>query len=278
VTLDLRPLSEDFSDEPDVSGRERLLQLAKAVQAFLEASVVGDLDAVTPRLELQRPRDETVLVGTPLRLPYQCVNAALEERHLELRSEGFEGVTWLASELHATPIRAGPVQLWLSLQNTRTLLRSAYTELTLQAVREPGRPPLNVQARYLPDARLEEGPTLRLRLESHPQSRESTEVFFIELDAQRSVALQFGGPRFSNAPPGIVMRLQKALLRDGTRPWVALGSSELHLEQRHFPDIRGTISWGSEDWVITGMSAGVPLDGTWREELRRRGVEVEIVA
>jgi hypothetical protein len=274
VTLDLRPLSEDFSDEPVSPGRERLLQLAKAVQTFLEASVVGDLDAVTPRLEFQRPMEETVLVGTPFRLPYQAVNAALEERHLEIQGENFEGATWLASEFRATPLYAGPVQLWLSLQNTRNLLRSAYTELTLQAVREPGRPPLNVQARSLPEACLEEGPALRLRLESDRQSSQSTQVFFIALDAQRSVALQFGGPRFSNAPPGLTMRLQKALLRDGTRPWVALGSSELHIEQRYFPNIRGTISWGSEDWVITAVSAGVPSDGIWREELRRRGVDV----
>lgn len=275
VTLDLSLLSEDFSDDASSSPeRERLLQLAQAVQLFLEPFVVEDLDAVTPRLELQRPSDATVLVRTPLRLPYQAVNAAPDERHLELQSEGFEDLTWLDSELLATPIRAGPVQLWVSLHNTRNLLRSPYTELTLQAVREPGRPPLDVQARHLPDACLEEGPTLRLCLQSDRQSMESTQVFFIALDAQRLVALQFGGPRFSNAPPGIAMRLQKALLRDGTRPWVALSPSQLHIERRHFPDIRGTISWGSEDWVITAVSPGAPLDAIWREELRRRGVEV----
>ena len=63
--------------------RARLLQLAKAAQSFLEASIVSDLDAVTPRLELTVPEDTTLLMGTPLRLPYRALNTRPEELHLD---------------------------------------------------------------------------------------------------------------------------------------------------------------------------------------------------
>ncbi len=274
VTLHLRFLSTNLSEEPAPRERARLIRLAKKIQAFLEKSVVSDLDAVTPRMELPIPEEKTLFLGTPLRLTWRAVNAAPEECRLEIQSDGFKGVTQRATEIVATPERIGSIWLWLSLQNTRSLLRSPSIQLTFQSVRDMGRPVLEVQARYLADVRIEEGPRLRLRVDREQESSECTDVFFIPLDEQRSVALQFGGPRYTSAPPGIAMRLQKALLLDGTGALVPLGPSELHVERRQFPRIRGTISLATQDWEITAGPVDAAADGAWTEELRRRGVEV----
>lgn len=274
VTLHLRGLAEDEPDERVPAGRAQRIQLAKAVQAFLESSLVSDLDQVTPKLELQRPEEETILLGSSLPLAYRAVNAAPDERHLEVQSDGLKIVTQGDTELIVTPERVGPVGLWLSLRNTRTLLRSPFTELSLQSVRERGRTPVRVQARYVEDARLEEGVGLRLRLDRDPHSRNSETVFVIALDEQRTVVFQFGGPRHSNAPRGIAMKLQKALLLDGARSPVPLASSAFHIEPRRFPDIQGTISWASDDWEIAAVSAGSLADSPWMEELNRRGLAI----
>lgn len=271
VTLHLQVLTEE---SPSPTVRARLLQLAKQVQAFLEASLVRELDAVTPRLELTLPEDRTLLLGTPLRLPYRALNMRPEELHLDLRSDGFKDVAWAGSELIATPERIGSVQLWLSLRNTRTLLRSAFTEFTFQCVRERGHVPSSAQARALRNARIEEGSPPRLRLDSDQRSPRCTEVFIILLDEHRTVALEFGGPRYTSAPAWIAMRLQKALLLEGGRAPVSLAPSELHLDQRHFPKLRGTISLAGQDWEITTGPSSAPADPQWMEELRRRGLQV----
>jgi hypothetical protein len=274
VTMHLRVLTEDVPEDPTPTERALLLRVAKAAQPFLEASVVNDLDAVTPRLELPTPEDTTLVLGTPVRLACHAVNTPPEERHLEIRSEGFKDVTWLASELIATPEHVGTVQLSLQLQNTRSLLRSSFTGLSFQCLRERGQALVKVEARYLMDASLEEEPRLRIRLDTDPHSRECTKVFLMFLDEQRSVALQFGGPRYSNAPPNISMRLQKALLLDEARAPVPLTPSELHLDTHCFPELRGTITLGSQDWELTAVSAGALSDASWAEELRRRGLDV----
>jgi hypothetical protein len=274
VTLHLRSLDPDLHEGPNPAARARLIRLAKKIQAFLEAAVVSDLDAVTPRLELPIPEEKVLLLGAPLRLAWRAVNAAPEECRLEIRSDGFKGVTSRASEIIATPERVGSVGLWLSLRHTRNLLRSPFAELTFQSVRDKGRPMVKVQARYLEDTRIEEGPGLRLRVDHEQKSRGCTDVFFISLDEQRSAVLQFGGPRSSSAPPSIAMRLEKALLLDGAGAVVPLGPSEFHVEQRQFPQIRGTISLASQDWEIAAVSRDAASGDTWREELRRRGVEV----
>jgi hypothetical protein len=268
VTLHLRPLAE--STEP--TGRGRMLQLAKAAQAFLQASIVSDLDAVTPRLEFSVPEDKTLLLGTPLRLAYRTLNAGPEECHFELRNDGFKDVRHFGSELIATPERVGAVRLWLSLQNTRNLLRSPFTELTFQCERERGRAALKVQAHRLKDARIEDGPPVRLQLDTDQHSHECTEVFVILLDEHRSVAIQFGGPRYSSAPPSIAMRLQKALLLDGSSAPVPLTPSELHFERRSFSELRGTLSLAAQDWEFVSVAANSPSDNPWLEELRRRGL------
>jgi hypothetical protein len=258
---------------PNPTERARLIRLAKKLQAFLEAAVVSDLDAVTPRLELPSPEEKVLLLGSPVRLSWRAVNAAPEECRLEIRSDGFKGVASRSSEIIATPERVGSVGLWLSLRHTRNFLRSPFAELTFQSVRDKGRPVAKVQARYLEDTRIEEGPGLRLRVDHEQASRDCTGVFFISLDEQRSAVLQFGGPRYSNAPPGIAMRLQKALLLDGAGAVVPLRPSEFHIEQRQFPEIRGTISLAPQDWEITAVSRAAASDDAWKEELRRRGVE-----
>jgi hypothetical protein len=272
VTLHLRVLATDQPGLP--AGRAQVILLAKTVQSFLEASVVSDLHAVTPRLEIAMPEENTIRLGVPLRLACHAVNVAPGECHLEIRSDGFENVTWSASEITMTPARVGPVRLWLSLENTRNALRSPFAEFSFQSVREAGRPPVRVQARYLDDARIEDGPGCRLRFDRDPRSSECAMVFFIPLGNRSAVAIQFGGPRYSNAPRGIAMRLQKALLLDGSRAPVPLRPSEFHIDQRPFPDIRGTISLGSQDWEIAAVAAGSRADGPWMEELRRLGLDV----
>ncbi len=274
VTLHLRALSEDLPQAPTPIEGARLLQLAKTVQSFVETWVVSELDAVTPRLELPSTEDTTLLLGTPLRLAYRALNVPPEECHLDIRGEGLKVVTRHASELIAMPERVGAVQLWLNLLNTRSLLRSTYVGLTFQAVRDRDRPPMKVQARYLVDARLEEGPRVRLWRDTGRASNECTGVFVVPLDENRSVALQFGGPRYSSAPPSIAMRLQKALLLDGARAPVPLPLSEFHLDWRRFPELRGTFSLAARDWEIAAVSAGAPSDSTWVEELRRQGLEI----
>ena len=69
------------------------------------------------------------------------------------------------------------------------------------------------------------------------------------------------------------MRLEKAFLLDPTRAPVPLRSPELHIDNRQFPDIRGTISLGSQDSQITAVAAGSPADRAWMEELARLGIE-----
>jgi hypothetical protein len=274
VTLHLRSLAADPHEGPQPGERARLIRLAKRVQTFVEAALVRDLDAVTPRLELSVPEEKVLLLGTPLHVPWRAVNAAPEECRLEIKSEGFKGVTQRASEIVATPERVGSIWLWVSLQNTRNLLRSSSATLTFQALRDKGRPLVRVQARCLADTRIEEGARLRLRRDLEQDSSEYTQVFFIPLDEQRSVALQFGGPRYSSAPPSIAMRLQKALLWDGTSALVPLGPSEVHVDLRRFSEIQGTISLASEDWEVAGTTVGAAPDDAWREELRRRGVDL----
>lgn len=274
VTMHLRDLAEELPGEPAFVERAQMLRVAKAAQSFLEASVVSDLDAVTPRLELLTPEDLTLLLGTPLRLACRAVNAPPQERHLEVRSEGFKDVALLGSELVATPERVGSLQLSLSLQNTRNLLRSPYTGLSFQCLRERGRALAQVEARYLVDARLEEEPRFRVRLDADPHSRDCTKVFLLFLDEKRSIAIQFGGPRYSNAPLSISMRLQRALLLGEARAPVPLSPSELHIDSHRFPEIQGTISLASQDWEIAAVSAGALSDSAWTEELRRRGLEI----
>src|SRR5690242_17363665 len=84
VMLHLRFLTVDPSKEPGPTERAWLIRLAKKIQAFLETSVVSDLDAVIPRLELSVPEEKTLLLGTPLRLTWRAVNAAPEECRLEI--------------------------------------------------------------------------------------------------------------------------------------------------------------------------------------------------
>lgn len=272
VTLHLRVPAMDQPEMP--AGRARLIQFARVAQSFLETFVVSDLQAVTPRLEISKPEGNTILLGVPVRLAYQAVNVAPGECRLAIQSDGFENVTQRGSEVIVTPERVGSVRLWLTLQNTRSWLRSSHLALSFQSVREAGRAPVRVQARYLDDARLEEGPGWQLRFERDRRSSEYTAVFFVSLGNQSSVAIQFGGPRYSNAPPGIAMRLQKALLLDASRAPAPLRPSELHIDQRRFPEIRGTISLAAQDWEIAAVSAGSPADGTWMDELRRLGLDV----
>ncbi|HWN68999.1 MAG TPA: hypothetical protein VNM90_15280 [Haliangium sp.] len=271
VMLHLRVLDTEGPGAP--AARERSIQVARAVQSFLEVFVVSDLQAVTPRLEIATPEEHTILLGAPLSLTYQAVNAAPGEYRMKIHNDGFRDVTQLASQITVTPERVGTVGLWLSLQNTRSALRSPHVALSFQSVREHGRAPVSVQARYLDDASIEES-AWRLGFHRDPHSSERTTVFFISLGDQSAVALQFGGPRYSNAPPGIAMRLQKALLLDRSRAPVALRPSELHIDHRRFPEIRGTISLASQDWDIAAVTAGSPADGAWMEALRRLGLDV----
>lgn len=220
------------------------------------------------------PAETTILLGAPLRLPYRTENAAPGECHLEIRSDGFEHVTRGASEITVTPGRVGRVQLVLCLRNTRSSLQSPFAELAFHSVREAGRHPVRVQARYLENARIEDGPRARLRFDRDRSSSERTVVFLIPLDNQSAVAMQFRGPRYSNALPGIVMKLEAALLLDGSRAPVPLRASELHIDQRGFPDIRGTVSLAAQDWEIAAVSAGNTADGAWMDELRRLGLDV----
>lgn len=271
VMLHLHVLPADQPEQrPE---RARMIQLARTVQSFLERSVVSDLHAVTPRLEISMPAETTILLGVPLRLAYHTENAAPGECHLEIRNDGFEHVTRGASEITVTPGRVGDVRLWLCLQNTRSALQSPFAELAFQSVREAGRNLVRVQARYLENARIEGGPSARLRFDHDRRSSELTVVFFIPLGNQSAVVMQFRGPRYSNAMPGIVMKLETALLLDRARAPVPLRAPEFHIDQRRFPDIRGTISLGALDWEITAVSAGSTVDGTWMEELQRLGLD-----
>ena len=269
-------LSVLAADPPEQTvERARMIQLARTVQSFLERSVVSDLHAVIPRLEIPMPAETTILLGVPLRLAYHAKNAAPGECHLEIRSDGFEHVTRGASEITVTPGRVGRVQLWLCLRNTRSALQSPFAELAFQSVRAAGRSPVRVKARYLENARIEDGPRARLRFDHDRRSSELTMVFFIPLDNQSAVVMQFRGPRYSNAMPGIVMKLETALLLDGARAPAPLRASEFHIDQHRFPDIRGTISLAAHDWEITAVSAGSTADGTWMDELRRLGLDVD---
>jgi hypothetical protein len=272
VMLHLRVVAEDLPDPGAV--RARALQLTRSVQSFLERAVVSDLHAATPRLEVPTPADTTILLGVPLRLPYHAGNAAPGACELEVRSDGFEHVTRGASEITVTPGRVGRVGLWLCLRNPRSALQSPFVELAFQSVREAGRSPARVQAWYLEDARIEDGPGPRLRFDRDPRSSELTMVFVIPLGEQSAVVMQFRGPRYSSAPPGLVMKRETALLLDGSRAPVPLRASELHIDQHWFPDIRGTISLAARDWEIAAVSAGSPADGAWLEELRRLGLDV----
>jgi hypothetical protein len=274
VLLHLRVLVADGPGAP--AGKAQSIQVARAVQSFLETFVVSDLLAATPRLEMPMPAEHTILLGVPIRLTYQVVNAAPGEYRLRIQGDGLENVTETASAIAVTPVRVGAVGLWLSVQNTRSALRSPYVEFSFQSVREPGRPPVSVQARYLDETSIEEGPGWRLAFNRVPRSRESTTLFFVPL-GDRCAAIQFGGPRYSSAPPYIAMKLQKAFLLARTRAPAPLDSPELHIDNRQFPQIRGTISLGSQDWEITAVAAGSPADRTWRawmEELERLGIEV----
>ena len=270
VVLHLRVLATDGSEAP--AGRARSIQVARAVQSFLEKFAVPDLRAATPRLEMSMPAEHTILLGAPIRLDYQVVNAAPEEYRLRIQSDGLENVTELVSAIAVTPVRVGDVHLWLSVQNTRSALRSPYVAISFRSVRAPGRPPVSVQARYLDEASIEEGPGWRLAFNRDPGSRDRTTLFFVPLGDQ-CAAIQFGGPRYSSAPPYIAMRLQKAFLLDPTRAPVPLRSPDLHIDNRRFPQIRGTISLGSQDWEITAVTAGSPADRAWMEELGRLGIQ-----
>lgn len=219
------------------------------------------------------PAETTILLGVPLRLAYHTENTAPGEYLLEIRNDGFEHVTRGASEIMVTPGRVGRVRLWLCLRNTRSALQSPFAELAFQSVREAGRNLVSVQARYLENARIEHGPRARLCFDHDRHSSERTMVFFIPLGNQSVVVMQFRGPRYSNAMPGIVMRLEMALLLDGSRAPVPLRASEFHIDQHRFPDIRGTISLAAQDWEITAVSAGSTADGTWIEEMRRLGLD-----
>jgi hypothetical protein len=271
VLLQLRVLATGQPEQP--AGRARRLQVARAVQSFLEMFAVSDLQAVTPRLEMPVPVVRTILLGIPVHLAYQIANAAPEECHLKIQRDGFENVTRLTSAIMVTPARVGAVRLWVNAQNIRSSLRSQYVEFSFQSIRTPGRDPVSVQARYLDDASIEEGPGWRLRFERDPESRERTTVFFIPLD-HRWVAIQFGGPRYSNALPGIAMKLQKAFLLDEPHAPVPLHPPALHVNQRNFPHIRGTISLASQDWDIAAVAAGSPADDAWMAELGRLGLDV----
>jgi hypothetical protein len=270
IVLHLRVLAADGPEAP--AGRARSLQVARAVQSFLELFVVSDLRAVTPRLETAMPAEQTIFLGAPIRLGYQVVNAAPGEYRMRIQSDGLENVTELDSAISVTPVRVGTVQLWLSVQNTRSALRSWYESFSFRSVREPGRPPVSVQAQCLDEASIEEGSGWRLVFNRDPRSRDCTTLFFVPLGDQ-SALLQFGGPRYSSAPPYIAMRLQKAFLLDPTRAPVPLRAPELHIDNRQYPQIRGTISLGSQDWEITAVTAGAPADRAWIEELARFGVE-----
>lgn len=262
------------ADQPEQRPeRARMIQLARTVQSFLERSVVSDLHAVTPRLEISMPAETTILLGVPLRLAYHTENTAPGECLLEIRNDGFEHVTRGASEITVTPGRVGHVRLWLCLRNTRSALQSPFAELAFQSVREAGRNPVSVQARYLDNARIEDSPRARLCFDHDRHSSKRTMVFFVPLGSQSVVVMQFRGPRYSNAMPGIVMRLETALLLDGSRAPVPLRASEFHIDQHRFPDIRGTISLAAQDWEITAVSAGSTADGTWIEEMRRLGLD-----
>jgi hypothetical protein len=72
----------------------------------------------------------------------------------------------------------------------------------------------------------------------------------------------------------IAMRLQKALLWDGARAPVPLAPSELHLDRRRFPELRGMLSFAEQDWESVAVSSGSPSESTWLEELRRRGLAI----
>lgn len=273
VLLHLRVPGTDGPSAP--AGRaqsSRPMQVARAVQSFLEMFVVPDLQAATPRLEIFMGAARTIFLGVPVRLAYQVVNAAPGEYRLRIQSDGLGNVTALVWAIEATPVRVGTVQLWLSAQNTRSALRSPYQAFSFESVREPGRPPVSVPARYLDEASIEEGPVWRLALHRDPGSRDCTTLFFVPL-GDRWAAIQFGGPRYSSAPRGIAMKLQKAFLLDRTRAPVPLRSPELHIDSRQFPQIRGTISLGSQDWQITAVTAGSPADREWMEELGQLGIE-----
>jgi hypothetical protein len=273
VLLHLRVPGTDGPSAP--AGRaqsSRPIQVARAVQSFLEMFVVPDLQAATPRLEIFMGAARTIFLGVPVRLAYQVLNAAPGEYRLRIQSDGLGNVTELVSAIEVTPVRVGTVQLWLSAQNTRSALRSPYQAFSFESVREPGRPPVGVQARYLDEASIEEGPVWRLAFERDPGSRDCTTLFFVPL-GDRWAVIQFGGPRYSSAPRGIAMKLQKAFLLDRTRAPVPLRSPELHIDSRQFPQIRGTISLGSQDWQITAVTAGSPADRAWMEELGQLGIE-----
>jgi hypothetical protein len=256
------------------AARAHVMQLARAVQLFLAASVVSDLRAVTPRLDIAMPAEHTVLLGVPLRLAFHAANIAPAERHLEIRSDGFEHVTWRAAEITATPARVGRAHLWLCLQNARTWLRSPHVALAFRSLRSAGRTPTRAQARYLSDAWIEQAGGWRLRFERDVQSDQRSVVFIVALGDRSVVAIQYRGPRYSNAPPNIAMKLHTALLLDGARAPVLLRAAELYLDNRRFPDIRGTISLGAEDWEIAAVSAGSPAERAWMEELQRLGLDI----
>jgi hypothetical protein len=270
VLLDLK--LQDAGRPAGTAARAHVMELARAVQRFLETFVVSDLQAVTPRLEIAMPAAHAVLLGVPVRVAFHAANVAPAECHLEIQSDGFERVTWRAAEITATPARVGRVSLWLCLQNTRTWLQSPHVELACQSMRAAGRPPVRVQARYLEDAWIEQGAGWRLRLDRDPHADERAVVFIVQLGDRSAVVMQYRGPRYSNALPGIAMKLDTALLLDGART-APLRASELHIDQRCFPEIRGTISLGAEDWEIAAVSAGSP-DGAWMEELRRLGLDI----
>ena len=83
--------------------------------------------------------------------------------------------------------------------DTRSTLRDRRTWGFRFSRAQPGQPPVSVQARYLDEASIEEGPGWRLAFNRDPGSRERTTLFLVPL-GDRCVAIQFA-VRGIPAPP-----------------------------------------------------------------------------
>ena len=257
VEATLRP--EEPSREPGVIREDRALlrRIAEPVQAFFKRHTVPDLHSFVPRLVLAQTVPPQWRLGSALPLAIRVTGIDPADARFELSpASGLTAPIELVSATLAgivlMPRRVGQVTAQLEVANRRTLLATAvrFDGLVLQGT---GATPRTALARPLLGHRI--AGTATISVLAVPAARLEPEfevIYLLELDESRFVLVELAGPRFTNAPLPLVIRLRRAFYVERNRPPrllnladfnLVMGQTEAHLS--------GHFALNEETWTVT---------------------------